>query len=420
MGDFATAQVGPPEERLALQAARRQEEGTRGYLLRLQREASDTEPDTDALPLGSGPKGQGDPMLVGAHERQRWLCDGAGLCSLGLWAPWQRPSPSHPRLVRAGFLLDHFVDTLEEKFGFTAECLFERLASGTVTADPFAGPTWDQFSSSFSSTIDDGTGCTAPRDDDLPQRLRVRLLQSVLHLGGDADVAGMAHFCRGVRVGVGVRLPRTPAVYPRKRRWRSYDEDAQRQFDDAIDGVSAWQVNYKSALLQKDEIHRQLLEHCDKDMAVKMSAEEAQAYPNLSINALGGVEKQHADGRPPTVRMVMDATRGVLVNRVARQLDQDKCPTSVDVKRVQREQALSRAPLGLAVDAQDAHRLVRVHPDDWPLQGCRSDITGEIFLYKVGCFGVATAAYWWSRLGGGRWLGHFIFFFSLPTRCGRS
>ncbi len=393
-------QVGPPEEHRALRAARLQEEGTRGHLLRLQREASDTEPDSDAQPHGSGPKGRGDPMLVGSHERMRWLCDGAGLCSLGVWAPWQRPEPSHPKLVRAGALLDDFLDALDNNYGFTADDLFARLADGAVATDPFPGPVWDSFLASFVNIVDDGKGSASPRAEDLPQRVRIRLLQEVLRLGGDADVAGMEHFCRGVRIGVGVRLPRTPAVYPRKRRWRSFDEEAHRRWEEEADGSTAWQINYRSAQLQKDEIHRQLLEHCDRGMAIRMSADEARAFPNLSINALGGVEKQHADGRPPTVRMVMDATRGVYVNRVTRQRDQDRCPTSLDVKRVQREQAHSRTPLGLAVDAQDAHRLVRVHPDDWPLQGCRSDLTGEIIIYKVGCFGVATAAYWWSRLGG--------------------
>ncbi len=208
-------------------------------------------------------------MLVGTHERQRWLCDGAGLCSLGLWAPWQRPPPTHPSLVKAGSLVDDFIDALTGNYGYSAEELFARLAEGAIADNPFPGATWDCFTSSFIAAIDDGTGSTTPRAEDLPQRLRVRLLQAVLRLGGDADVVGMEHFCRGVRIGVGVRLPRTPAVYPRKRRWRAYDDDVRRQWEESIDGTAAWHINSKSAVVQKEEVHRQLMEHCERDMAVR-------------------------------------------------------------------------------------------------------------------------------------------------------
>ncbi len=197
----------------------------------------------------------------------------------------------------------------------------------------------------------------------------------------------------------GVRMPRTPAVYPRKRKWRLRSDDAV-AFGDELEGMDAWRINYKTAVLHKEEIHRQLIDHHHRGLSLKLSPSEAFDVSSLSINSLGGVEKTHDDGRPPPVRVVMDATHGVRLNRAVRQLDRDRVPTALDVKRLQREQSLTGPALGLAVDAQEAHRLVAVHPSDWPLQGCRSDVTGEVFLYKVGCFGVTTAAYWWSRLGG--------------------
>ncbi len=338
--------------------------------------------------------------MVGSHERERVICDGAGLCSLGQWAPWQRPAPTHPRLREAGSILESFLDDMPLHLGYSAEALFDRLASGSVEENPFGGDSWDGFVEKIIEVIDGGSGSAHARPHDQPQRLRVRLLQTVLALGGDPDAPGMEHFCRGVRVGVGVRLPRTPAVYARKRRWRLKAGDAEQVEDGLLEGVDSWRLNYRSAVVHQEEVHRQLMDHYSRGMALKLSPAEALGYEHLSINSLGGVEKPREDGRPPGVRVVMDATHGVLVNRLARQRDQDRCPTALGVKRVQREQALSNSPLGLAVDAQDAHRLVAVHPADWPLLGCRSDLTGEVFLYKVGCFGVTTAAYWWSRLGG--------------------
>ncbi len=389
-----------PQEHLALHAARLQEEATRGHQARLQRELSDTEPDEDAAPFGSGPRGHGDALLVGSHERERVVCDGAGLCSLGQWAPWQRPAPHNPRLQEASRLIDDYVDNMADQHGFSAEELFGKMAQGAVESHPLLGSAWEVLVERFQGILDGGTGSTHPRADDQPQRLRVRLLQTLLALGGDPDVPGMDHFGRGVRVGVGVRLPRTPAVYARKRRWRLKQDEVGQIDDGELAGVDSWRLNYRTAIIHKEEVHRQLMDHHARGMAVRLSPAEALTCKNLSVNSLGGVEKPREDGQPPGVRVVMDATHGVLVNRLARQRDQDRCPTAFDVKRVQRAQSQSGPLVGLAVDAQDAHRLVAVHPDDWALQGCRSDLTGEVFLYKVGCFGITTAAYWWSRLGG--------------------
>ncbi len=100
------------------------------------------------------------------------------------------------------------------------------------------------------------------------------------------------------------------------------------------------------------------------------------------------------------MRLVLDGTHGVVVNRAIRQRDQDRCPVAADVRRVQRAQAETRGAIGLALDVREAHRLPRVHPEDWGHQGCRSTLSPDIFIFTVGCFGISSAAYWWSRLGG--------------------
>ena len=61
-------------------------------------ESETTSADSDAEPRGSGPRGEGAVLEVGAHNRRRQLCDGGGLCSLGLWPPAQRPLIETPRL----------------------------------------------------------------------------------------------------------------------------------------------------------------------------------------------------------------------------------------------------------------------------------------------------------------------------------
>ena len=56
--------------------------------------------------------------------------------------------------------------------------------------------------------------------------------------------------------------------------------------------------------------------------------------------------------------------------------------------------------LAMAYDYKGAHRLIPIHPSDWGLQAFRLDETDKVYVSCVGTFGVASAAFWWSRLAG--------------------
>ncbi len=130
--------LGVPETHVALAQARAEHAATRGQQARQQAEDSETEADSDAEPAGAGVRGIGPPMEVGSHERRRVLCDGAGLCSLGLWPPWRRPAGLAPQLAAIRTLLLQYLADLPSHLGFSAEVLFDRLAAGQVEADPFS------------------------------------------------------------------------------------------------------------------------------------------------------------------------------------------------------------------------------------------------------------------------------------------
>ncbi len=408
----------PPETAAALLEARRQTQATRGYADRAAALESDTDPDSDAEPLGAGARGMGSPMLVGSHEKLRPVCDGAGLCSLGAWPPWRRPVISSPQLLQARGHIMTYIINLQSHLGMTAEHLFELLASGQIQEDPLAkDPTGfrllvDQVQQALRNDV----YSPFARTNDLPQPVRIRTLQSILWLGGDPDYRALDHFGRGVRIGVGVKMPRTPAVYHRKRRWRLQgqgDPDFDLQGERAALG-DAWRDNYASAKLHDRAILAQLEDAVDRGMALRLSVEEASFYfPRLTVNSLAGIAKVSEEGDVASVRLVLDGTHGVVVNRAIRQRDQDRCPVAADVRRVQREQHGTRGALGLALDVREAHRLPRVHPSDWEHQGCRSSLTSDLFVFVVGCFGVSSAAYWWSRLGGS--LVRAIHLLALPT-----
>ena len=56
-----------------------------------------------------------------------------------------------------------------------------------------------------------------------------------------------------------------------------------------------------------------------------------------------------------------------------------------------------RSTFALKGDVSKAHRRVAVAESDWGMQAC-SLRPGKVWLNKVGTFGVASAAYWWSRM----------------------
>ncbi len=290
---------------------------------------------------------------------------------------------------------------LEHNLGRSADALFQDLANGAVLENPFP----DHFSSRVSNIVLDrfraeGRGAD-PHAGDREQSIRIRLLEQILQIADDADAGGMAQFCTGVRLGVGVKMPRTPAVYERKRKWRLKEQETAGQALEEASVQSTWRDNYRSAVLHGEALTEQVNDHFERGMILRLPMNEAlKRYPNLSVNSLGAVAKLGENGEVKSIRQVMDGTHGVNVNGLIKVRDRDRCPTAMDVRRVQREQAGTNAAIGLAIDIKDAHRLPLIAESDWGLQGCIVDNVPEVNLYKCGVFGISSIGYWWSRLGG--------------------
>ncbi len=389
-----------PPTTAEVHAAALQEEET--IAARQERHADeDTEADSDAEPHGAGPRGRGDCMHVGSFEKRRALCDGGGLCSLGRWPPWDRPEPAHPRLLAVREIGLKGVRAWCTSTGASVEELFTRLARGEVSQDPWPPQLLSELTNEALSLFDDGDQPSArARPGDREQLVHVRLLQALLRDAADPDVNGMNHFARGVRLGVNVRMPRTPAVYAQKRHWKLPDQyHAHHHY--GHDTVGVWRDNYRSVTAHASLIQEQLEEHAQRGLALRMTPADAQRrFPGLSIVSMGAVAKVESPTRAEDLRLVMDGTHGVHLNTHTKPRDQDRCPTAADVKRVQREQGRSRRALGLAVDVKEAHRLPPIHQDDWRHLACRVHPEGPIYIYMYGVFGFAASAYWWSRLGG--------------------
>ncbi len=362
---------------------------------------SDTEPDSDAEPEGAGPQGQGPPLSVGSFEKKRTLCDGAGLCSLGRWPPSARPSTSDRRLLELRGLVNRAVDELPTQVGRTPEEFFDELAAGRIADNPFARAYTENLAEE-ARRLFEGSPCDGrPKPGDRAIALHLRLLEAILRAGGDPDWGGMAQYAAGVRLGIGERLPRTPAVFARKVKWRLKGQELADELEGhPVQGV--WRDNYRSVTAHQHLVEQQLADHHARGLALRLSPAEARdRFPELTVASMGAVSKVADPKHFSEVRLVVDGSNGVDLNPRVKQRDQDRCPTAADVKRYQRAQASEpHLPLGLALDVHEAHRIPPTREADWRHQGVRSSAESDIYIYMYNMFGYASSAYWWARLGG--------------------
>ena len=362
---------------------------------------SDEDSDGEPLPkLGAGWWGRGPPLLVhlGPNKGDKPLEDGGGLCSPGRWSPATRRLPSDfgeritPKLVR---ILQHWGD--QTKGGI--QRLVYQMATGRLKESPFPVMVVKQLKDAVREElrrIRKERGW--PAFDKPPakgQWVDVRFLQDAMEVAGDPDHKSMNKFAEGVRVGWRRKMPRTPAVFERKKQWRldiSFEEEDVHT-----------PANYRSSMDRKEGLTQQF----EKDEKARFMykttyAKAKELWPDsLRIAAMGATEQAGKEWR-----YTHDATHGIHVNNEIRPRDRPRNPMGGDVKRMVSE--LSSTPgtvFSLVFDVSKAHRRVLVHNLDWGVQACTDAAVpptaddDTVWLNLVGTYGVGSASYWWARLG---------------------
>ncbi|CAE7483812.1 unnamed protein product [Symbiodinium necroappetens] len=258
-----------------------------------------------------------------------------------------------------------------------------KLAAGQISDSPFTEEmlacgrqlVWSELKSA---------GCRLPVDHMVPgQPFCLAAVEELLRLAGDSDFAacytGRDCFAKGVRLGVDVDLPRVPAVFTAKTRWRVYDEE---------DANAGLRENYVSGRDHADEVQAQFEREAALGAMYETSIEQARAdLGELSLASLGAIEKK--DG---SYRVLHDGTHGLAVNSKIRVQDQIRNPSAGDLRCA--TQALPSAFFVLSGDVARAHRLVKVAQCDWKYQCCRTGAKGDmVWVNCVGTFGIASAAY---------------------------
>ena len=120
----------------------------------------------------------------------------------------------------------------------------------------------------------------------------------------------------------------------------------------------------------------------------------------LAIASLAAVQKGTRPDGSVEIRIVQDGTHGININSSIEVLNHVAHPAANDVQRILQECMDSGVPHYAAVaNVREAHRQIHVDPQDAPLQSCQLEPGGPLFVCMVATFGVASALFWWGRLG---------------------
>ena len=198
-----------------------------------------------------------------------------------------------------------------------------------------------------------------------------------------------------MRIGVGVRLPRTPKVFDRKRHWKlPGQKDPEAHLRD--DFISKTAKNYPSVQAFAREVEDELALQVKKGQIEVVTEEEAKTKygDRLATASLGALEKcRRADGSVE-IRIIHDGTHQVGINDQIRVRDAGACPTAADLATALRHMEFAGIPCFSI--KMEAHRAVAVDPVDWGLQACQLGERGPVFLNRRGTYGISSAAYWWG------------------------
>ena len=314
------------------------------------------------------------------------------------------------------------------------------IMGGNLVESPFPEAEVDKLREEVRAIlVSHGFGDGRGKPGDAKQPTEVRLIQELLKAFQDPD----AHFCEwwasGVWLGSQKRpLPRTPALYDRKTRWA---------IKDPLTNLSGeWATNYGSLREHEEQVIGQYKEEIAEDLMEVISLGEAidRYAENLLIVATGAIAKK---GGGSDVRVIFDGTNGVLLNYGIRVRDQIRFPAAPDIKAVLAElHEEGGSHVTVLFDISKAHRRVPVVPEDWGKQACQvrgsaaataqtkrqqqrlgteddeatplvftrqdfsaKELSEDVYVNKVGTFGISSAGYWWGRAGGAAMrLGHYF------------
>lgn len=373
-----------------------------------EEEESEDEDQGPGLRHGDGWWGRGLPVMVKRRKEVRPLETGGGLCDPGRWRPENRAYPEGEYIETIRKRIEAFAWAWQEKEGglLAMRKLAYRVAAGKMVESPIPADLFKKLEEEVEEILKKAGVAPTHEESDVEQVYDVRRLQAMLKLAGDPDWRILTTYARGVPLGPGMKMPRTPAVFQKKRKWALSEEEGGSRKE--------WNENYASAKEYADVACEKIEGDAAKGRIIYRYLSEAREEygPNLAVGALGIVEEG-----PKKYRLIHDGTHVIKINHMIRVRDQVATPVSGDIKAVQTEvsdDVEAQGPIlrfSLTGDMADAHRTVAVREEDWGFQACEPPAKVKapgrppkkddplLALNTCGTFGIASAGYWWGRLG---------------------
>ena len=239
------------------------------FMARLREEPESDEgssPDECAPPKNSGLCGGGQPMKVGVGFSQRDFCDGQSLAPPRRWPPGSRVYPSSHAWT---LVVDCFMRFTNHH---GTEQLLVSLAMGKIDSCPFP---LDDVAELKRSVIGAAAGfghqiVRKPGDrSDVP--IDYRFLDLYLRVAEDPET-GLGEYAQGAKVGPGTRMPRLPALYKPKKKWRLASQvDPLDYLEHAPDKEGTWRSNYSTLQAFEQQVLEVMYDRASRGQVIVLS-----------------------------------------------------------------------------------------------------------------------------------------------------
>lgn len=193
-------------------------------------------------------------------------------------------------------------------------------------------------------------------------------------------------------MGVLNPLPRTPAIYEQQTKWSLED--------DPLVVASLEAANYASVSEHEQFVYEHFDEEVKEGLMREMSEKDLREEfgEHVAIAALA-VLVDEVTGKK---RIIHDASNKVRVNHKIKCQDKQRMPGAKEKFTLLRYYKDRREVLfSILGDVSKAHRRFKHCKEEHGYLACKvKETDSDVYVNKVGTFGVGSASYWWGRLFG--------------------
>ena len=328
--------------------------------------------------------GTGCPRMTKGFGKETPFHDGCGLTSPGRWHRRQR---KYPEGRRWDDLRSSLLGILQKDLDEAG--LLRQISGLACGVDVYCHRWVVEARTIMHQWMGRQSGSYDAKSDPViapGQPFYLDLLFGLLCEVRDADYLLFKSLHEGVPIGVLSPLPHVPALYEPQVKWR-LQEDLFLQ-------AKLEKANYASVEEHTTEVEAQFVEEEKLGWMERMTDSEfvKRFGLNRAVSALAVLVE------PDKIRVLHDGTHDTRVNNRIRVRDRQRMPTVREMQFLLDEQRQEGCiAFGLLADASKAHRRILVHPSEHGLLGCRLK-PGEVWINKVGTFGISSASYWWGRV----------------------